>query len=248
MDKTIRRTPDGKPERRTPDEMLRDAVSDDTDMPGKGKPLDLKAYFRPDAEHRMAGKILRDNNVLPAHLQERKDAEEYLKKAEEHMRQTTEKIAPLQKAIRPLAQTLIRTFSSDKEMYNTLGLNALPKNFHPDAETPLTSVPDLLATISTFDQLCKQYNAQVRGLTYRYLENLRLAHENIEASKKRQLANRSFLPAYSPIAKIDIETQKEDIQKRFPLLPERPHDWQSRLKTWQRSQKPTLWQRMFRST
>ena len=129
MDKTIRRTPDGKPERRTPDEMLRDAVSDDTDIPGKGKPLDLKAYFRPDAEHRMAGKILRDNNVLPAHLQERKDAEEHLKNADEHLQRATEKIAPLQKAIRPLAQTLIRTFSDDKEMCEALGLNALPRKF-----------------------------------------------------------------------------------------------------------------------
>ena len=35
MDKTIRRTPDGKPERRTPDEMLRDAVSDDSISPAK---------------------------------------------------------------------------------------------------------------------------------------------------------------------------------------------------------------------
>ena len=245
MNRTIKRTPDGKPERRTPDEMLRDAVSDDTDIPGKGEPLNLKAYFRPDAEHRMAGKILRDNNVLPAHLQERKDAEEYLKNAEEHLRRATEKIVPLQKAIRPLAQTLIRTFSDDKEMCKTLGLNALPKNFHPNPETPPAS--DLLATISAFDQLCKQYNAQVRNLTYRYLENLRLAHENIEASKKRQLVNRSLLPAYAPIAKVDIEAQREYIQKRFPLLPERPGDWQSRLKTWQRSQKPTLWQRMFRS-
>ena len=246
MDKTIRRTPDGKPEKRTPDEMLRDAVSDDTDMPGKGEPLDLKTYFRPDAEHRMAGKIMRDNNVLPAHLQERKDAEEHLKNAEEHLRQTTEKIVPLQKAIRPLAQTLIRTFSNDKEMCEALGLNALPEKFHPDAETPSTS--DLLETISTFDQLCKQYNARVRDLTYRYLENLRLAHENIEASKKRQLVNRSLLPAYAPIAKIDIESQREYIQKRFLLLPERPCDWQSRLKTWQRSQQPSLWQRMFRPT
>ena len=246
MDKTIRRTPDGTPERRTPDEMLRDAVSDDSDIPGKGEPLDLKTYFRPDAEHRMAGKILRDNNVLPAHLQERKDAEEHLKKAEEHLRQTTEKIAPLQKAILPLAQTLIRTFSDDKEMCEALGLNALPKNFHPNSETPLASTPDLLATISTFDQLCKQYNARVRDLTYRYLENLRLAHENIEASKKRQLVNRSLLPAYAPIAKIDIEAQKKYIQKCFPLLPERPRDWQSRLKTWQRSQQPSLWQRIFK--
>ncbi len=245
MDKTIRRTPDGEPERRTPDEILRDAVSDDTDIPGKGKPLDLKAYFRPDAEYRMAGKILRDNNVLPAHLQERKDAEEHLKKAEEHLQRATKKIAPLQKAIRPLAQTLIRTFSNDKEMCEALGLNALPENFHPNPETPPAS--DLLATISTFDQLCKQYNAQVRNLKYRYLENLRLAHENIEASKKRQLVNRSLLPTYAPSAKIDIEAQREYIQKRFPLLPERPRGWQSRLKTWQRSQKPSLWQRMFKS-
>lgn len=246
MDKTIRRTPDGKPERRTPDEMLRDAVSDDTDIPGKGKPLDLKAYFRPDAEHRMAGKILRDNNVLPAHLQERKDAEEHLKNADEHLQRASEKIAPLQKAIHPLAQTLIRTFSDDNEICETLGLNALPEKFHPNSETPPAS--DLLETISTFDQLCKQYNAQVRDLTYRYLENLRLAHENIEASKKRQLANRSLLPTYAPTAKVNIEAQREYIQKRFPLLPERPRDWQSRLKAWQRSQKPTLWKRLFRST
>lgn len=246
MDKTIKRTPDGKPERRTPDEMLRDAVSDDTDIPGKGEPLNLKAYFRPDAEYRMAGKILRDNNVLPAHLQERKDAEEYLKKAEELLQRATEKIAPLQKAIRPLAQTLIRTFSNDKEICEILGLNALPENFHPNSQTPPAS--DLLGTTRTFDQLCKQYNARVRDLTYRYFENLRLAHENIEASKKRQLVNRSLLPAYAPIAKVDIEAQREYIQKRFPLLPEFPGDWQPRLKTWQRSQQPSLWQRMFRST
>ena len=247
MNKTIRRTPDGKPERRTPDEMLRDAVSDDTDIPGKGKPLNLKAYFRPDAEHRMAGKILRDNNVLPAHLQERKDAEEHLKKAEEYLQRASEKIAPLQKAIRPLAQTLIRTFSNYNEICEALGLNALPEKYHPDAETPPASASDLLETISTFDRLCKQYNARVRDLTYRYLENLRLAHENIEASKKRQLANRSLLPTYAPTAKVNIEAQKEYIQKLFPLLPECSHDWQSRLKTWQRSQKPTLWQRIFKS-
>ncbi len=226
---SYKRTPDGKPERRTPDEMLRDAVSGDTDIPGKGKPLDLKAYFRPDAEHRMAGKILRDNNVLPLHLQERKDAEEYLKAAEEHLRLAAEKITPLQKAIRPLAQTLIRTFPNGEEIREALGLNALPKDFHPDTETPPAS--DLIATISNFDQLCKQYNALVRDLTYRYLKNLRLAHENIEASRKRQLANRSLLPAYAPIAKVDIKAQREYIKKRFPLLPERPHDWESRLKT-----------------
>ena len=86
MGKTIRRTPDGKLERRTPDELLRDAVAGDMDLPGKGKVLDLSAYFQPDAEYRMAGKIMRDNNVLPPQLQERKDAEDHLAKAETHLR------------------------------------------------------------------------------------------------------------------------------------------------------------------
>lgn len=44
----------GKTIRRTPDELLRDAVAGDMDLPGKGKALDLSAYFQPDAEHRLA--------------------------------------------------------------------------------------------------------------------------------------------------------------------------------------------------
>lgn len=44
MGKTISRTPDGKLERRTPDELLRDAVAGDMDLPGKGKALDLRAF------------------------------------------------------------------------------------------------------------------------------------------------------------------------------------------------------------
>ncbi len=245
MDRTIKRTPDGKPEMRTPDEMLRDAVSDDADLPGKGKPLDLKAYFQPDPEHRMAGKILRDNNVLPPQLQARKDAEVHLKDAETHLRCASEKIARLREEIHPLAQILIRTFSDPEEMRRALGLSALPENFCPSSETPPASAPDLRAVVANFDQLCKRYNARVNALTYRYLENLRRARENIEASKKH--INRSLLPACAPLPKVDIEARRKALQARFPRLPELPHDWQSRLKTWQRSRQPSLWRRVFRS-
>ena len=121
----------GKPIRRTPDEMLRDAVAGDMDLPGKGKPLDLTAYFQPDAEHRMAGKILRDNDVLPPQLQERKDAEEHLAKAEAHLRRASEEIALLKKEIRLLGQTLLQTFSNSEDMRGALGLNASRTRFGP---------------------------------------------------------------------------------------------------------------------
>ena len=247
MGKAILRTPDGKPERRTPDEMLRDAVSGDAciDLPGKGKPLDLSAYFRPDAEYRMAGKILRDNQVLPAQLQELKDAEEHLKKAEAQLQRATEKIAPLRKQIRVRAQTLIRVFFDSEDMREILGLDEFAENFH--SETPPANASDLLAVINNFGQLCKRHNAFVRHAIYRYMENLRIAHENIEASKKRQLINRSLLPAYSPVAKVDIEARRKDIHARFPPLPELPDDWKSHLKMWQRSRHPGIWRRIFRS-
>lgn len=247
MGKPIRRAPDGKLERCAPDEMLRDAVAGDMDVPGKGKPLDLKAYFRPDAEHRMAGKILRDNNVLPPQLQERKDAEDHLAKAGARLRCASEKIARLKKEIRPLAQTLLQTFSNGAEMREALGLNALSEDFHADGETPVARDSDLLALIENYGHLCKRYNALVNSLTTRYMEDLRLARENIEASNKRQLLNRSLLPPYAPIARVDIEARREDIQKRFAPLPELSPDWKSRLKKWQRSRRSYLWQRVFRS-
>ena len=244
MGKTIRRTPDGKLERRTPDELLRDAVAGDMDLPGKGKALDLRAYFQPDAEYRLAGKIMRDNNALPPQLQERKDAEDHLAKAETHLRRARKKIAPLQAEIRGLAQPLMRTFSNSEAMREALGLNALPADFHPDEEMPAASDADLHALIEHYGRLCKRHNALVNTLTTRYMDALRRASENIEASNKRQLHNRSLLPALPPV---DIETRQKDIQKRFARLPEVSPDWKPRLKTWQRARRRSVWQRVFRS-
>ena len=59
-----RRTSDGRPEMRTPDQILREASdSISRDLPSKGKRLDLDAYFRSGEEHRIANKILKDNGV-----------------------------------------------------------------------------------------------------------------------------------------------------------------------------------------
>ena len=73
-----RRQPDGRPEWRSVDELLAQAIADEdfAALPGKGQPLDLSAYFASGPEHRIAGKLLKDNAVLPQTLQDRRDAEQ----------------------------------------------------------------------------------------------------------------------------------------------------------------------------
>jgi hypothetical protein len=124
-------TPDGKLEMRTPDEMLRDAVSGESyaQLPGKGKPLNLREFFSSDAEHRMAGKILRDNQVLPPQLQERKDAEFHLRDAETQLREATERILPLRGEIYRSAQQVPNAFPNSETVQKILGLDHLPNDF-----------------------------------------------------------------------------------------------------------------------
>ena len=45
------------------------------DLPGKGKPVDLKAYFDTPEDLRMAYSILKDANIIPEEMQLLKDIE-----------------------------------------------------------------------------------------------------------------------------------------------------------------------------
>ena len=78
------RKPDGRPEMRSPDQMLKDASeSISNDLPTKNRKLDLDSYFRSGEADRVANRLLKDNGVLPQHLQDRKDAETLRTQAEE---------------------------------------------------------------------------------------------------------------------------------------------------------------------
>ncbi|MDQ3821468.1 MAG: DUF1992 domain-containing protein [Acidobacteriota bacterium] len=45
------------------------------DLPGKGKPVDLRAYFDTPEDLRMAYSLLKDANVIPEEMQLLKDIE-----------------------------------------------------------------------------------------------------------------------------------------------------------------------------
>ena len=74
----LRRQAKGKIAFRRVDEMLEEALKEDNFavLLSRGKPLDLKKYFASGPEHRVALNLLKDNQVLPQSLQERKEAEQ----------------------------------------------------------------------------------------------------------------------------------------------------------------------------
>ena len=107
-----RRQPDGRPEWRSVDELLAQAIAgeDFATLPGKGQPLDLSAYFASGPEHRIAGKLLKDNKVLPQTLQDRRDAEQLCTQASQTLATQKEHLSALKAKICAQAPALCRFF------------------------------------------------------------------------------------------------------------------------------------------
>ncbi len=59
------------------DEQIRKAIEagEFDDLPGKGKPIDLRAYFETPEDLRMAYSILKSNNFLPEEVEMLKEIE-----------------------------------------------------------------------------------------------------------------------------------------------------------------------------
>ena len=66
------------------DEQIRKAIEDGEfdNLPGKGKPLDLKPYFETPEDLRMAYSILKSNNFVPEEVETLKEIEALKKRLE----------------------------------------------------------------------------------------------------------------------------------------------------------------------
>lgn len=241
------RTPDGRPERRTPDEMLRDAVSgeDYEHLPGKGKPLDLDNYFSSGEEHRMANKILKDNQVLPQHLQDRKDAESHTQTAADLLRQEENALQDILQEIREAARSVIPCFSSRQDCQQRLNLETWPDFFPDSVGEPIENLRRFLENGERLSQRLAQYNARVKTLIHRYLNHLAKAQESIKSYQKQTLFSRGLQLASSALREINLSEREAEIRNTFPLLPELPPDLPERLKTTFKKRHPSVWKRLF---
>ena len=127
----MRRQPNGQPEYRGLDDLLRDAVSDEewAKLPGKGKPLDLGSYFRSGEEDRLANKILSDHGVLPPHLQDRKEIERLRAQAEINFERNLDGLTGIRDAAKVAIDPLIAPFDSIETFRIVTNIEAWPETF-----------------------------------------------------------------------------------------------------------------------
>lgn len=244
MNKPKLRTPDGKIQMRSVDDLLKEVAADESwrNLPGKGKPLDLKSYFAPGEEYRVAGKILQENKVLPPHLQERKDAEALQNTAQQLFADAQQQVPQLRTKLLQQIEIIVNLFPDQTTYQTWLGLDPLPKDY-PQPNASQIDLKQLFATAQYLTQEVPRYNARIRNFTYRYMDHLKRAQENIENYHKRQLLSTTLSPHYNYLAPIDLIRKEQEIKEQFLPLPEFPQDLPARLKKWQRKVQPTFWKR-----
>ena len=232
--KRLRRKPDGRPRMKSVHDLLRSAIDDETyqNLPGKDNPLDLKGYFAAGEGHRMANKILKDNQVLPAHLQYRVDVETHLQNAEDLRSQG-------RSAIQQLELDIQRT------SMETCDLRSWPPCFSEPSEVRVVSRRQFLARANHLVHLIQLYNSRIESLIPGILESFGLAQKSIQNIHILY----ATLPygAYGPDlpSKIDLEQKEKELKLEFPLLPSIPPDCEARFKKYPRRQQPSLFQRIF---
>jgi len=196
-------TPDGRPEMRSPDQMLRDAAESITnDLPTKSRTLDLDSYFRSGETDRVANRLLKDNGVLPQHLQDRKDAEALRVQAEETLETAKEKLYDLRETISEEVARLHGYLEAEN-------LDLLPKL--PDLNpNPLTmSHREAKAVVLRLQEGIRRLDGTRKDTLRTYEEMLGAANTATDRYNKHVAATGRLMPVYPSEVPTNIEARLE---------------------------------------
>ena len=240
-----RRQPDGHPEWRSVDEMLAQAIADEdfAALPGKGQPLDLSAYFASGPEHRIAGKLLKDNEVLPQTLQDRRDAEQLRTQASQTLATQKEYLSTLKAKICAQAPALCHFFPDRPTALAALGLPTWPEYFSEPENTPLPARRVLLDGAKRLAELVTAYNRRIEVAIAEYLDSLRQANACVERLNQ-QVAFSRHLPAGLQLKTSDLTEAEIQVRSEFSLLTPLPTDLTQRLGQYHKAARPSLWRRL----
>ena len=240
-----RRQPDGRPEWRSVDEMLAQAIAgeDFATLPGKGQPLDLSAYFASGPEHRIAGKLLKDNAVLPQTLQDRRDAEQLCIQASQTLATQKEYLSALKAKIGAQALALCRFFPDRPTALAALGLPTWPEYFSAPENAPLPARRVLLDGAKRLAELVAAYNRRIEVAIAEYLDSLRQANACVERLNQ-QVAFSRHLPAGLQLKAANLTEAEAQLRSEFSPLTPLPADLAQRLDEYYRASRPSLWWRL----
>lgn len=244
-----RRTPDGRPELRSLDDMLKQAVEDEdlTQLPGYGEPIDLTGYATSDPETRVASKLLGDHNVLPQPLQDRKDAENRRREADDYLRGESEHLLEMMQRIEPVAAAFTAPFPDRQAVLEVLGTQSWPSYLPEPTGADLPRRQTFRQTGKVLLEQVSGYNRRIEVVVSQYLERLGRFNDCVERISK-QISLAPGLPAEMIVRAADLVQEEETARAQLESpLTALPADIEPRLDRYYRSVSPSAWQRLTRT-
>tara|TARA_Y100001960_G_scaffold277886_1_gene308979 strand:- start:216 stop:980 length:765 start_codon:yes stop_codon:yes gene_type:complete len=241
-----RRTPDGRLETRSLDDMLKQAVDNEdlTTLPGYGRPIDLKGYSTSDPETRVASKLLGDNQVLPQPLQDRIDAENLRRQADDYLTVEDEHLQEMRQRIQPLATAFTAPFPDQQTVLEVLQIESWPSCLPKPTDAELPRLKSFVKTGRMLVEHMSKYNRRVDIVVCQYLERLSGYNECVERVAG-QIPLATGLPAAPTLRAADPAAEEQTARTRLGLpLAALPADIEQRLERYHRSVSPSIWQRM----
>ena len=240
-----RRKSDGSLESRSIDEMLAHAVNSEefARLPGKGKPVDLGYYFASGPEHRVAGKILKDNAVLPQPLQDRRDVEQLRGEAAENLAQQSAALAALKEHITDQGPALSHYFADRAALIKRLELSTWPTYLPEPIGKPLPARRPFVARALALATMVVDYNRRTEIAVSQYLKPLRRANELVTRLNEGVASSR-HLSQYLQLKTLDLDHSEAAVRATLlPLIP-LPADLAWRLEKYHSEMRPSLWRRL----
>jgi hypothetical protein len=205
--------------------MMAEAAADDVvkKLPGHGRPLDLSGYHRADPQTRAVAKLLKDHDVLPKPLQDRKEAEDLAARAESEATRAVADLAARREAVDRCAAQLLALLPP-ASLADLLAPAPLPTYL---ASADRAALPAPAADVA---ELCRQlceavtaYNRRRRSHRHRIEELLSEA-----AAFARRLNEQAMLshrlPAANPLPEAKAEMGLAAFDQAAPALGALPDD------------------------
>ncbi len=216
-----RRNPDGSRAIRSVDDLLAEAVAPEAiqHLPGKGQPLDLQGYFHADPEQRVASRLMRDNNILPQPLQDRREAEISRDRMVATLKSTVLDLNERARRIHQWGACLSILLAAEAE-WSQMNLPdyMLHPMMHPRASALETNPRDVVAELVTCVQA---YRSCRRRARQRLLEISTQARDKARGLNEHVMLNR-HLPASLQIGDVDVKAHLAAFDAAAADLPDLP--------------------------
>lgn len=241
----ILRSADGRPQHRSIDAAIKDAIDQEdlSQLPSWGKPIDLKGYFASGPEQRAANQLLKDNKVLPQPLQERKEAEILQQEAEIYLAREQQALVLLASQVAPIARSVTAPLPDRATLLEIIGLETCPSYLPEPVGAPLPKKTQFLNTAGFLVDMVARYNRRLEVIVSHYIDLLERSNACIDRLNIQVACSRHLLPNLQ-LRSHNLERKAADLRSDLPPLPALPADLAKRLERYYKTAHPSVWRRL----